>query len=92
MTVAENIMLAFTEVKKLSAADAREVAFTLLDRVGLTEKADSRPASLSGGQKQRVAIVRALAMNPEMMLFDEATSALDPAMGGEVLQVMRDLA
>ena len=92
MTVAENIMLAPTEVKKLSTADAREAALTLLDRVGLKEKADARPASLSGGQKQRVAIARALAMNPEIMLFDEATSALDPEMVGEVLQVIRDLA
>ncbi len=64
----------------------------LLERVGLKEKADARPASLSGGQKQRVAIARALAMNPGIMLFDEATSALDPEMVGEVLQVIRDLA
>ncbi len=92
MTVAENIMLAPTEVKKLGKSDAREAALKLLDRVGLKEKADARPASLSGGQKQRVAIARALAMNPEIMLFDEATSALDPEMVGEVLQVIRDLA
>ena len=92
MTVAENIMLAPTEVKKLGRSEAREAALQLLDRVGLKEKADARPASLSGGQKQRVAIARALAMNPEIMLFDEATSALDPEMVGEVLQVIRDLA
>jgi glutamine transport system ATP-binding protein len=92
MTVAENIMLAPTEVKKASKADARQNAERLLARVGLTEKADARPASLSGGQKQRVAIARSLAMSPQIMLFDEATSALDPEMVGEVLQVIRDLA
>ena len=92
MTVAENIMLAPMQVKKKSRAEARQAALKLLDRVGLSDKADARPASLSGGQKQRVAIARALAMNPEVMLFDEATSALDPEMVGEVLQVIRDLA
>ena len=92
MTVAENIMLAPTEVKGTSKGQAREEAVKLLERVGLAEKADARPASLSGGQKQRVAIARALAMNPDIMLFDEATSALDPEMVGEVLQVIRDLA
>jgi glutamine transport system ATP-binding protein len=92
MTVAENIMLAPVELKKATKAEAREQALKLLDRVGLREKADARPASLSGGQKQRVAIARALAMNPGIMLFDEATSALDPEMVGEVLQVIRDLA
>jgi len=92
MTVLENITLAPIELGKLSKADARERALSLLDRVGLREKADAKPASLSGGQKQRVAIARALAMEPEVMLFDEATSALDPEMVGEVLQVIRDLA
>ncbi|MGV2985464.1 amino acid ABC transporter ATP-binding protein, partial [Microbacterium sp. AGC85] len=77
---------------RLSKVAARERALALLDRVGLSEKADAKPASLSGGQKQRVAIARALAMDPEIMLFDEATSALDPEMVGEVLQVIRDLA
>jgi len=92
MTVLENITLAPIELGRLSKADARERAMSLLDRVGLSEKADAKPASLSGGQKQRVAIARALAMDPEIMLFDEATSALDPEMVGEVLQVIRDLA
>ncbi len=92
MTVAENIMLAPTEVKNVSKAEARQTAERLLARVGLQDKADARPASLSGGQKQRVAIARALAMSPQIMLFDEATSALDPEMVGEVLQVIRDLA
>ncbi|MGJ0390441.1 amino acid ABC transporter ATP-binding protein [Microbacterium sp. CGR1] len=92
MTVLENITLAPIELGKLSKAEAKERALALLDRVGLAEKADAKPASLSGGQKQRVAIARALAMDPEIMLFDEATSALDPEMVGEVLQVIRDLA
>ena len=92
MTVVENITLAPIELGRLSKADARTRAMSLLERVGLEEKADAKPASLSGGQKQRVAIARALAMDPEIMLFDEATSALDPEMVGEVLQVIRDLA
>ncbi|MFE6735305.1 amino acid ABC transporter ATP-binding protein [Microbacterium sp. NPDC057650] len=92
MTALENVMLAPTELRRLSKAKARERALELLTRVGLADKADARPASLSGGQKQRVAIARALAMSPEIMLFDEATSALDPEMVGEVLQVIRDLA
>ncbi|MCW4464060.1 amino acid ABC transporter ATP-binding protein [Glutamicibacter sp. MNS18] len=92
MSVAENIMLAPVELKKLSKAQARTRALELLDRVGLKEKADARPASLSGGQKQRVAIARSLAMSPGIMLFDEATSALDPEMVGEVLQVIKELA
>ena len=92
MSVAENIMLAPVELKKATKVEARAQALKLLERVGLKEKADARPASLSGGQKQRVAIARALAMNPGIMLFDEATSALDPEMVGEVLQVIRDLA
>ena len=73
-------------------AEAEEAAFVLLDKVGLRDKADEYPSKLSGGQKQRVAIVRALAMNPDVMLFDEPTSALDPEMVGEVLEVMRELA
>ncbi|GAA4193590.1 amino acid ABC transporter ATP-binding protein [Microbacterium oryzae] len=92
MTVLENITLAPVELGRASKAQAKERALALLDRVGLAEKANARPASLSGGQKQRVAIARALAMDPEVMLFDEATSALDPEMVGEVLQVIRDLA
>ncbi|WP_329608008.1 amino acid ABC transporter ATP-binding protein [Microbacterium sp. KUDC0406] len=92
MTALENVMLAPTELRRLSKTKARERALELLTRVGLADKADARPASLSGGQKQRVAIARALAMSPEIMLFDEATSALDPEMVGEVLQVIRDLA
>lgn len=92
MSVIENIMLAPVELKKQNKAEARANAVKLLERVGLAEKAEARPASLSGGQKQRVAIARALAMNPDIMLFDEATSALDPEMVGEVLQVIKDLA
>ncbi|UTT41436.1 amino acid ABC transporter ATP-binding protein [Glutamicibacter mishrai] len=92
MSVAENIMLAPVELKKMNKAQARERALELLERVGLKDKADARPASLSGGQKQRVAIARALAMAPGIMLFDEATSALDPEMVGEVLQVIKELA
>ena len=92
MSVAENIMLAPVELKKMGKAVARERALELLERVGLREKANARPASLSGGQKQRVAIARALAMAPGIMLFDEATSALDPEMVGEVLQVIKELA
>ncbi|UTM48920.1 amino acid ABC transporter ATP-binding protein [Glutamicibacter mysorens] len=92
MSVAENIMLAPVELKKMGKAEARERALELLERVGLREKANARPASLSGGQKQRVAIARALAMAPGIMLFDEATSALDPEMVGEVLQVIKELA
>ncbi|WP_324013420.1 amino acid ABC transporter ATP-binding protein [Microbacterium sp. JZ70] len=92
MTVLENITLAPVELGRMTKAQAKERALALLERVGLAEKANARPASLSGGQKQRVAIARALAMDPEVMLFDEATSALDPEMVGEVLQVIRDLA
>ena len=91
-TVAENIMLAPVELKKLTKAAAREKAIQLLERVGMAEKADIYPAQISGGQKQRVAIARALAMNPKIMLFDEPTSALDPEMVGEVLEVMKELA
>ena len=92
MTVLENIMLAPVQLKKAPKEEVRKTALTLLERVGLADKADARPAQLSGGQKQRVAIARALAMKPDVMLFDEATSALDPEMVGEVLQVIRDLA
>jgi glutamine transport system ATP-binding protein len=92
MTVLENVMLAPVELKKLGRPQARNKALELLERVGLANKADARPAQLSGGQKQRVAIARSLAMSPDIMLFDEATSALDPEMVGEVLQVIRDLA
>jgi polar amino acid transport system ATP-binding protein len=92
MSVIENIMLAPVETGKKNKTDARKQAQALLERVGLEDKADARPAQLSGGQKQRVAIARALAMEPEIMLFDEATSALDPEMVGEVLEVIRELA
>jgi len=92
MTVRENITLAPIETGKKSKAEANAQAEALLERVGLSDKADARPAQLSGGQKQRVAIARALAMEPKIMLFDEATSALDPEMVGEVLAVIRELA
>lgn len=91
-TVTENITLAPVLTGKLTKEDAQKRALQLLERVGLPEKALSYPASLSGGQKQRIAIVRALAMDPDVMLFDEPTSALDPEMVGEVLAVMRELA
>jgi glutamine transport system ATP-binding protein len=92
MTALENVMLAPVETKKMTKSQAKDAALQLLEQVGLSERADYKPANLSGGQKQRVAIARALAMNPSIMLFDEATSALDPEMVGEVLQVLRDLA
>ena len=92
MTVLENIMLAPVKVKKIPALQAREKAVSLLRKVGLEDKAGVYPESLSGGQKQRIAIARALAMEPEIMLFDEPTSALDPEMVGEVLDVMKQLA
>jgi glutamate transport system ATP-binding protein len=91
-TVRQNLVMAPVQVKGVSAAEARERAERLLQRVGLSEKADAFPADLSGGQQQRVAIARALAMEPKLMLFDEPTSALDPEMIREVLDVMRDLA
>ena len=92
MTVRENITLAPVELRRMTRSEADERARTLLERVGLADKIDAKPASLSGGQKQRVAIARALAMDPEVMLFDEPTSALDPELVGDVLKVMRDLA
>ena len=92
LTVIENIMLAPRKVLKTPVEKARQTAEQLLNRVGLSEKADQYPNRLSGGQKQRVAIARALAMSPEIMLFDEPTSALDPEMVGEVLEVMKQLA
>lgn len=91
-TVLQNIMMAPVLLKKYNKEQARQKAMELLERVGLTEKADVYPAMLSGGQKQRVAIARGLAMNPSILLFDEPTSALDPEMVGEVLQVMKELA
>lgn len=91
LTVIENMMLAPVELGKEDKATAKETAYKLLDRVGLRDKADARPATLSGGQKQRVAIARALQMNPKIMLFDEPTSALDPEMVGDVLDVMKQL-
>ncbi len=91
-TILENMTLAPVRVKGVSRMEAEEKALALLDRVGLKDRAGAYPIQLSGGQKQRVAIVRALAMEPEVMLFDEPTSALDPEMVGEVLDVMKELA
>ena len=91
-TVLQNITMAPVTLKKKTAAAAKEQAMALLERIGLADKADEFPNMLSGGQKQRIAIVRALAMDPDVMLFDEPTSALDPEMVGEVLDLMRDLA
>ncbi len=92
LTVLENITLAPVRLKLQSPQQAQEKAKSLLERIGLWEKANAYPGQLSGGQKQRIAIVRALAMNPDVMLFDEPTSALDPEMVGEVLELMKDLA
>lgn len=92
MTVAENIMVSPIKVKKVPKSEAHQKAVSLLDLVGLSEKERAYPSSLSGGQQQRAAIARALAMEPDVMLFDEPTSALDPEMVGEVLGVMKELA
>ncbi|MFW6287293.1 MAG: amino acid ABC transporter ATP-binding protein [bacterium] len=92
LTAKGNVMIGLTRVKKMNKIEAEELALFELDRVGLTEFADSYPAQLSGGQKQRVGIARALAMQPKLILFDEPTSALDPELTGEVLTVMRNLA
>ena len=92
LTVWENIMLAPVTLKLMTKEQAREQAFALLKRIGLEDKADVYPSQISGGQKQRIAIVRSLAMKPEVMLFDEPTSALDPEMVGEVLALMKELA
>ena len=91
-TVLENITMAPVQLKKMTKEKAKEKALALLERIGLADKANTYPNMLSGGQKQRIAIIRALAMEPEVMLFDEPTSALDPEMVGEVLELMRSLA
>src|SRR5690625_914772 len=91
-TVIENVMLAPMKVRQLNQKEARDEALELLEKVGISDKADAHPGQLSGGQQQRVAIARALAMEPKIMLFDEPTSALDPELVGEVLEVMKQLA
>ena len=92
MTIMDNMTLAPIQVKHMDRGEAEKKALALLDRVGLQDRARAYPIQLSGGQKQRIAIVRALMMEPEVMLFDEPTSALDPEMVGEVLEVMKELA
>ena len=92
LTILKNITIAPVKLGLMSLAEANEKAMALLKRIGLEDKANAYPSQLSGGQKQRIAIVRALAMNPQVMLFDEPTSALDPEMVGEVLELMKELA
>ena len=92
MTIRQNIMLAPVKLKLMTQEEAAKKAEELLARIGLADKADAYPSQLSGGQKQRIAIIRSLAMNPDIILFDEPTSALDPEMVGEVLQLMKELA
>ena len=92
LTVKRNITLAPTRLHRMTKDQADKRAMELLERIGLADKADAYPSSLSGGQKQRIAIARALAMDPEVLLFDEPTSALDPEMVGEVLELMKELA
>lgn len=92
MTIKQNIMLAPVKLKLMTQEEAAKKADELLERIGLADKAEAYPSQLSGGQKQRIAIIRSLAMNPDIILFDEPTSALDPEMVGEVLQLMKDLA
>ena len=92
MTVLQNLVLAPMKLQKISADEAEKYAMSLLEKVGLDDRANEYPSKLSGGQQQRVAVVRALCMKPDVMLFDEPTSALDPEMVGEVLSVMKDLA
>ena len=92
LTILRNMTIAPMKLNGLSKEEAEKKAMALLDRVGLADRANAYPSQLSGGQKQRIAIVRALAMDPEVMLFDEPTSALDPEMVGEVLEVMKNLA
>lgn len=92
LTVLQNITLAPVSLKKMTEEEANKKAFELLERISLSDKANAYPSSLSGGQKQRIAIVRSLAMNPDVILFDEPTSALDPEMVGEVLNLMKELA
>lgn len=92
LTIIKNMTLGPVKLRGMSKAEAERRSKVLLERVGLADRADAYPSQLSGGQKQRIAIVRALAMDPDVMLFDEPTSALDPEMVGEVLEVMKDLA